>query len=720
MGIANGFSPLTLQTQFPIQSSIRPTRITIMNNPNHLNATLDSLFDYLYGNSPVRTPIAIWNEIHKVLQTAIFIEQSTGVAPAFRFTKSDLTKLNRLDTSITAFVASRVRNNYARMKKQRACDPADPLILLDDQNIATICAALSGLALSSLDIDVLGESLEVFRHNWTKRNGGQFFTDPAITSLAIQMLEFNPFQGDDLVDIAAGTGGFLLAGANHIKHSLLDATQPPTYPTQPFASVVKKAIKGIEIDESLANIANGTLSSRIGQDDVRLVAVGDSLNSTDATPFVAAGVKDDAHLCAATNPPFGTKITVKDPAILTAYETPRLHHHIQAKPTLSAQPSPTSLDVLFLERNIQILKPGSGRLAIVLPYQLMSGPQAFAIRHWVLRHAVLEAVVDLPAETFQPYTGTKTCLVLLRRRPMPLNDLGSTHGEQVFMSVPKWIGHDRRGKPVFQTSKSGGVTEEILSDIGDVATAFRAFRNGGNPSREHPESFAVPIRRVLDDDQLRFNARYFRPSHLLDAIAALPASRSWRTLRLKDVTDDIFFPGRFRRQYVDESQEAVPFLGGTNISQLVPIIDKWLSKDDPKVEDLRVSAGWILVTRSGSTGIVSSVPPHWDGWAISEHVIRIVPNRDLLDPNYLEAYLRSKFAKASIHRGVFGSVIDEITPEFLGEIEIPIPISREVQNHIANTAKAAQIAREQAIQLIHQAVDAVEDAIETSPREKRP
>ena len=542
----------------------------------------------------------------------------------------------------------------------------------------------------------------MFRHNWTKRNGGQFFTDPAVTRLAIDLLEFDPSKGHDIVDIAAGTGGFLIAAADHIKNKL--HTDP---------SVMQDSIKGIEIDESLVRIANTTISSMIGCHDRRFVTIGDSLDMGNSERFKQFGIQDGTHTCAATNPPFGSKITLGNPTILMNYELASVQMDGRSRRRSNSRPTPTSLEVLFLERNIRLLKPGDGRLAIVLPYQLTSGPQALPIRHWLLRHVKLEAVVDLPAETFQPYTGTKTCLVLLRRRPTPLRDLTFPDGEQIFMSIPKWIGHDRRGKTVFRVSPTGEPTDTVLSDIGDVASAFHRFRNGRTPGEIHPESFSISADNVYSDPQLRFNARYFQTDRLLDTVGTLSSkSTTWKAVKLGDVTEDIFFPSRFKRRYVEQSDNAVPFLGGTNISQFVPIVEKWFSKDDPRLEQLQVLPGWILITRSGSTGIVSSVPEHWSGWAVSEHVIRVVPNPDLLDPSYLEAYLRTKFAKASIQRGVFGSVIDEITSEFLSSIDILVPTSQELMDHITNASVAAQRARQHAIQCILQAVSLVEDNIE--------
>ena len=676
-----------------------------------LQSNLENLFDHLYANAPMRTPTGIWHEVEKVVRTGMFMEETSGLVPAFNFSRSELNKLRQRDPQLVLSVASLVRGEFNRMNLRRPPTELLPGIELDNLNLVAVCQAFSGVALTSEYVDVLGEALEAFRHNWTKRNGGQFFTDPSITRLALELLDFDPQKGHDLVDIAAGTGGFLIAAANRIKRSISGRSK---HGAGTFARVVKKSLKGVEIDRSLAEMANATMGSRIGDSDTRIVAVGDSLDPGKFDSFASVGVQSDSHICAVTNPPFGSKIRVKNPEILRYYELASIYSRSQPSKRLTPSYSPTSLEMLFIERNIRLLKPGEGRLAIIVPYQITSGPQAFPVRQWLLRHVELEAVVDLPADTFQPYTGTKTCLLLLRRRLAPLSDLKSVDDRHVFMSVPKWIGHDRRGKPVFKAAPDGSPTDEILSDIDAVGQAFHSFRNGGIPTEAHPGSFSVPAIRVYSDPQLRFNARYFQPNDILDSINTSSMSSAWRAVKLGDVTKRIFFPSRFKRRYVEESDNAVPFLGGTNISQLVPVVEKWLSREDPLVEKLQVSPGWILVTRSGSTGIVSSVPAHWAGWAVSEHVIRVVPDPEALHPMYLEAYLRTKLAKASIQRGVFGSVIDEITPDFLSETVILIPNSDTVKNRIIQAAVDAQQARERAIGSIAQAVGLLETCIEKS------
>lgn len=132
--------------------------------------------------------------------------------------------------------------------------------------------------------------------------------------------------------------------------------------------------------------------------------------------------------------------------------------------------------------------------------------------------------------------------------------------------------------------------------------------------------------------------------------------------------------------------------------------DKWLRHDDPKLKHLAVKEGWILVTRSGTTGIVSSVPEYWDGFAISEHVIRIVPNGKI-DSNYLLAFLKTPQCQASLAQGVFGSVIDEITPETINRIMVPIPKDKKLYNSLSKSIAEAEKCRSEALRHLYDSVE---------------
>lgn len=678
-----------------------------------LQQRIERLYDHLYANAPVRTPARIANEVGKLLHTALYIEEIESSVPAFLFQPYKLKRLFQADKPLCEEVAKGVRDKFSKMNKAWRLYPRGEQILLSDSDIGFTCGQLSGVVVSDRNRDVFGDALEIFRSQWAKREGGQFFTDQRVTALAMTLLDFDPRRGDDLVDISAGTGGFLLAGLNKIRTLLEAGSQDGSIETELLA-LASASLKGQEVDSDVSEIANATLKSRLSNASHPFVALGDSLKP-EAFRQTNKRIQYGNHLCAATNPPFGTKITIKDINILSNYELARTQQRTTTGTLFedAARVSSRAPDTLFIEQNVKLLKPGAGRLAIVVPYQILSGPQTLYIREWLLKHTDIIAVIDLPSDTFQPHTGTKAGLLVVRRRHEPLNDLSKTKDYDIFMSMPRWIGHDRRGKPIYKRQSDGAYTGEILSDFEDVERAFKAFQEGTDPSKEHAGSFKVKLSTILVDSDLHLNALYHR--HSLPNEHNGKANKKWRYVKMREVVESIFYPTRFKRNYVDYYVGAVPFLGGSNISQMIITTDKWLKDDDPNLESLKVQAGWILVTRSGSTGIVSSVPPAWDGYAMSEHVIRIVPNPNKLDPYYLQAFLRTPYAQGIISRGVFGSVIDEITPEYIGDMEIPIPRSEVAMKNIVAKMKKAETARNNAIELLIEAVAVLNQELQDSP-----
>lgn len=690
----------------------RPSLTTV-----EIHRRFSKVYDHLYANAAVKTPSAIAHEVGKLLHVALYLEEVKDVRPAFVFSQSQLRDVSSNRTDLPGKVASIVRECFGEMNDKWGLYPEEDIIALTDSDIAFSVGQLSGVSFSDPGRDIFGDAVEIFRSQWVKQQGGQYFTDQRVTRLAMELLEFDPWGGDDLVDICAGTGGFLQAAFHHIR---MTVPQRATKSNRD-ASIVKVAqatLRGAEIDREVADLANAALDARLGQKACKIVSYANSLlaQTFDAPEFP---INYSTHKCAASNPPFGTKITVKDPTILAHYALARLY---QRKPdgTLEATGRLTSRapDVLFLEQNIRILKPGDGRLALVTPYQILSGPQTLYIREWLLKQAKILAVVDLPSETFQPHTGTKTCLLVVQRREEPLQKVDLSSDPQVFMSIPKWIGHDRRGNPVYKRQEDGTETSDILSDFGEVGQAFRSFRTGQmDCSKYHQDSFIVNPNQISDDPEFHLNARFHKPSKLksllMPTVQEKSVSHEWTVVKMSDAVDRIFFPSRFKRNYVVAGEGTVPFLGGSNISQMLINNHKWLRSDDPKLPELRVYAGWVLVTRSGSTGIVSIVPPAWDGFAMSEHIIRIVPKHNGIPSEYIFAFLRTKFAQEILDRGIFGSVIDEITPDFIGMIEMPIPKSKSNLSTIVHKIQKGEAAKQAAIDSLLSGVEELESYLGT-------
>ncbi len=660
-----------------------------------LERIIRRIFDYAYTNSSIRVPAVTCKEVGKILHVGMYLEEVENTRPGF----SEIHTAQENDSQKPNNAASTIREKFSEMNSH--WDIYDDEIRFSDTDILYICNALSPVYISDPKRDVFGDALEIFRSKWAKQEGGQFFTDQRVTSLAIELLNFDPIAGDDLVDICAGTGGFLMAGLNRIR----DLVEKHQGEENQILKLASSSLKGLEVDEEIRELGNSTLGARLGKYQDQLIGGANSLINNQVEKNER--VKFDSHLCAATNPPFGAKISISDQEVLQTYELAKTSNtQVRNKRYKASTIYKRSPDILFIEQNIRLLKPGKGRVAIVIPYQILSGPQTLFVRDWIIRNCHIEVVVDLPSETFQPHTGTKTALVLLRRRESPLLDAATAENEEIFMATPRWIGHDRRGNPVYSVDPDGKSTTDILSDFPQVESAYLAWRNGNCPNEVYEVCFVTHLKDVLADDHFRINALYHKPELQTNGVlnGELDDSK-WTTVKVKDVTKRIFYPGRFKRSYVDYYPDAIPFFGGANILQMIVATEKWLRHDDPRLKNLAVQSGWILITRSGTTGIVSSVPDAWDGFAMSEHVIRIEPDEEKLDPAYLLVYLKTAQCQKQLARGVFGSVIDEITPETVGEIEVPIPKDGSLFLNLTKKAKSADMAKQKSLAELYGAVD---------------
>ncbi|MGD9940339.1 MAG: N-6 DNA methylase [Clostridia bacterium] len=627
-----------------------------------LQKRIDTIFDHLYASSNIKNPETIAFEFSKLLHTGIFIEEKDFMKPAFKdFLPIESNGLfKQLSTNIDL-----IREKYLQMNQEWGLYKQENSILFSDDDINYICSILFDLTLTNKNIDILGDALEIFRNYTIKSLGGQFFTDPIVTKLAVDIIDYSVLKGESFIDICSGTGGFLLAAINKAKK---DIESNSINSEGTLANIVINQISGKEIDSTVCNAANRNIQTRLGL-NFNYVEICDSLK-IDKSHY-------DKYDCIATNPPFGTKTTIKDENLLINYE-------LALRPG-SRQISPTPPDILFLEKNIQLLKPEDGRLAIVLPYQILSGPKAYYIRKWILEKCKIIAVIDLPAETFQPHTGTKTSLLILSKRKHA--DIAfKDQNYSIFMSKPKWIGHDRRGHSIYKKNPDGSTSSELLCDFDQVLKDWLTFKNDG--TLENGISYSINANTIANDESLRINALFYSEMKVIDT--------SQSGIQLKELVAKIFYPGRFKRHYVNSEANSVPFLGGSNITEHIVSTKKYLSKDDPHLAQLIVREGWILITRSGTTGIVSIVPKEWDGYAISEHVIRIVPDEKKENPNYIYAFLHSDYAKEQLSKQVFGSVIDEISPDSVGNLLVPT-IDPKIKEEICNTITVFKKMRNESI-----------------------
>jgi len=134
----------------------------------------------------------------------------------------------------------------------------------------------------------------------------------------------------------------------------------------------------------------------------------------------------------------------------------------------------------------------------------------------------------------------------------------------------------------------------------------------------------------------------------------------------------IFHAGRVKRNWVIEPEYGVPFLSSTDILQAdlsrLSLISQRVVAENSR---LIIRKDWSLITRSGSIGQMAYSRPDMDGMACSEHILRVVPNPDLILPGYLYAFLSSKFSVPLIVGGTYGAIIQHIEPHHIAYLHVP-------------------------------------------------
>lgn len=170
------------------------------------------------------------------------------------------------------------------------------------------------------------------------------------------------------------------------------------------------------------------------------------------------------------------------------------------------------------------------------------------------------------------------------------------------------------------------------------------------------------------------------------------------------ISREVILPGRFKRVYVDEGY-GVPFFGGRSIGELDPSDKRYLSfsQHDKKIkEELTIREGMILITCSGTIGKIALVPKHWDNWAMTHDIIRLLPADDLI--GYVYIWLQTEYAAKLIEAFAYGSVVRHIEKEHLCKVAIPLLKNNEVQKRINELALEANEKRYQAYLLEQEAL----------------
>ena len=270
--------------------------------------------------------------------------------------------------------------------------------VLSDERITNLIEHMSRRKLGNKDYpnDLMGDAYEIMLKRFaddSKAQAGEFYTPRAVVRLLVNILD--PKPGESVYDPACGSGGMLIEAVRHMKNDSLCCGN----------------IFGQEKNVTNAAIAKMNLFLH-GASDFNIMQ-GDTLRD----PKILQGGSIARFDCVIANPPFSLKKWGE-----TEWRSDKFSRNIWGTPT-----DDTGADYAWIQHMVQSMKPGTGRMAVVMPQGILfRGNEEGRIREKMVKSDLVEAVVTLGDKLFYG-TGLSPCFLILRRMKP------ATHSARVLM-----------------------------------------------------------------------------------------------------------------------------------------------------------------------------------------------------------------------------------------------------------------------------------------------
>lgn len=329
-------------------------------------------------------------------------------------------------------VYKRINAIYQKAKKEDE-DVFREDIRLEPRIVYTVVEHLQELAINKIDLDTKGIAFERFMQDFFRGKMGQFFTPRPIVEFAVQMM--NPNFDHKVIDPACGSGGFLL----HTLHNLRTKAESNYDHAEAYTLWHKFAMRklyGIEINDQIARVCK--MNMIIHDDGHTNIISTDSLENFNYIQHINKNFKEGEFDLLLTNPPFGAMVKSTEHDYLKNYELGKNN---------GGERTNQKTEILFIERCIQFVKLGIGKIAIILPDGILTNSSMQYVRNFIMEHTQILAVVSLPQTAFTHFgAGVKSSLVFLRRK----SEDEKVGNYPVFMAIADYIGYDATGRDIPQ------------------------------------------------------------------------------------------------------------------------------------------------------------------------------------------------------------------------------------------------------------------------------
>ena len=376
----------------------------------NLSASFRQLYYHLYSNSNASRAERIVDDLSLLLLLKLAADERPGNCILEHYLSGKQTA----DKLLVPFL----REHFPELIRPRHH------FHLGDSEVRVALEVLREVNLSKAPAHVLGEAFQALIGPQLRGEKGQFFTPHSLVTSMVRIVD--PQPGESVLDPACGTGGFLMEAHAYQIRQVLDESLMGT-------------LLGVDKDTDLARLASTLL--RVGTTGRAIVR---NTNSLDKRNWKLSQEQFDVVL---TNPPFGSRIGIKDEKMLAQYSFGHQWTRNEKGEWLETEGLMVSQDpqVLFLELCISMLKPG-GRMGIVLPEGLFGNRSQAYIWEWVRAQGRICALLDCPRTTFQPGTDTKTNVLFFEKLATKTR-MGKSKSTRIGVALN--CGHDRRGRTHF-------------------------------------------------------------------------------------------------------------------------------------------------------------------------------------------------------------------------------------------------------------------------------
>lgn len=310
-----------------------------------------------------------------------------------------------------------------------------------------------------------------FAKDLYKWDMAQYFTPTPLTEYIVEVA--NPRAAELVKDPAVGSADFLMAVGE-----------------RDYGGVrMKPQLFGADLSETAAQVAE--LNKILHNATNMNIRVEDTLANIDGDFCVKptpAGEKGRYNLLIC-NPPFGSRIVVKDASVLSKFD---LGH--EWKPDAAGEWQMTEkilksqeTGILFVEACVRQAMNDGGRVGIIVPngYLGNRNPRYSQLREWILRKTRIAAIISFPRFTFKTSgADVSASVLLLERRMDPLALSTGTDDYPIAIDLIERVGWDvgqKNGGPVYVRDELDGTVilgpENLPTLDADFATSLQRLRN---------------------------------------------------------------------------------------------------------------------------------------------------------------------------------------------------------------------------------------------------